>query len=40
MIDVHQHFWNYDPVRYSWIDEPMEAIKRDFLSRSRHKKSA
>ena len=30
-IDAHQHFWNYDPVRDSWIDNTMEVIKRDFL---------
>lgn len=30
-IDAHQHFWNYDPVRDSWIDNSMGALKRDFL---------
>jgi len=30
-IDSHQHFWNYDPARDSWIDDSMDAIKRDFL---------
>ena len=20
-IDSHQHFWNYDPIKYQWIDE-------------------
>ena len=20
-IDAHQHFWNFDPVRDSWINE-------------------
>ena len=30
-IDAHQHFWKYDPVRYAWIDESMDEIKRDFL---------
>jgi len=30
-IDSHQHFWNYDPVKDSWIDESMSIIKRDFL---------
>lgn len=30
-IDAHQHFWKYDPVRYSWIIAGMEAIKKDFL---------
>jgi L-fuconolactonase len=30
-IDAHQHFWNYNPVRYAWINEEMKAIQRDFL---------
>lgn len=30
-IDSHQHFWNYDPVRDSWIDDSMSVIKKDFL---------
>jgi L-fuconolactonase len=30
-IDAHQHFWNYDPVKDSWITEDMSVIKRDFL---------
>lgn len=30
-IDAHHHFWRYDPVEYGWIDEPMKAIRRDFL---------
>jgi L-fuconolactonase len=30
-IDSHQHFWKFDPIRDSWIDESMSAIQRDFL---------
>jgi len=30
-IDAHQHFWNYSPQEYGWIDESMSAIRRDFL---------
>lgn len=30
-IDAHQHFWNYDPVSFSWIDEEMAKIRQDFL---------
>jgi L-fuconolactonase len=30
-IDAHQHFWKYNPVRDSWIDSSMEAIRKDFL---------
>ena len=29
-IDSHQHFWNYDPEKYSWIPKEMSVIKRDF----------
>ena len=29
-IDSHQHFWKFDPVRDSWIDERMATIQRDF----------
>ena len=30
-VDAHQHFWQYDPVEYGWIDESMSAIARTFL---------
>ncbi|WP_425236875.1 amidohydrolase family protein [Ulvibacterium sp.] len=30
-IDSHQHFWKYEPVKHSWIDENMSAIRRDFM---------
>lgn len=29
-IDAHQHFWNYTPAKYDWIDESMSAIARSF----------
>lgn len=31
MIDSHVHFWNFDPVRDSWITPEMAAIRNDFL---------
>lgn len=31
LIDSHQHFWRYDPVRDSWITDAMAVLKRDFL---------
>jgi L-fuconolactonase len=32
MIDAHQHFWQFDPVRDAWIDPTtMSAIRRDFM---------
>jgi L-fuconolactonase len=30
-IDSHQHFWKYDPIRDSWIDESMSVIQKDFF---------
>ncbi len=30
-IDAHQHFWQFDQVRDSWITEEMKVIQRDFL---------
>ncbi len=30
-IDAHQHFWVYDSIRDSWIDDTMEVIQGDFL---------
>ena len=30
-IDAHQHFWIYDQREYTWIDETMASIRRDFL---------
>ena len=30
-IDAHQHFWQFDPVRDSWITPDMSAIRHDFL---------
>ena len=31
IIDSHQHFWKYDPVKHSWINEDMSVLQRDFL---------
>jgi L-fuconolactonase len=31
LIDAHQHFWIYDSREYSWIDESMALLRRDFL---------
>lgn len=32
-IDAHQHFWKYDSVRDSWIDDSMKVIRKDFMPR-------
>ena len=31
VIDAHQHFWKFDPVRDSWINDDMNIIRQDFL---------
>ncbi|WP_291912603.1 amidohydrolase [Chitinophaga sp. CB10] len=31
IIDAHQHFWKYDPVKDAWIDDTMEVIRKDFF---------
>ena len=31
VIDSHQHFWKYDPVKYGWIDDSMKVLQQDFL---------
>lgn len=30
-IDAHQHFWQYNPAEYQWIDDSMKSLRRDFL---------
>ncbi|MDP9323238.1 MAG: amidohydrolase family protein [Acidobacteriota bacterium] len=30
-IDAHLHFWRYNASQYSWIDDSMAALRRDFL---------
>ncbi|MCX2838689.1 amidohydrolase family protein [Salinimicrobium sp. MT39] len=29
-IDAHQHFWQYDAEKYSWISDEMAVIRKDF----------
>jgi L-fuconolactonase len=31
VIDAHQHFWQYNPEEFGWIDDEMESIRTDFL---------
>jgi L-fuconolactonase len=31
MIDSHQHFWQYDPARHTWMSDEMPGLKTDFL---------
>jgi L-fuconolactonase len=30
-VDTHQHFWKYNPVKHSWINEEMAVIQKDFM---------
>ena len=30
ILDTHQHFWKYDPVRDDWITEEMMMIRKVF----------
>lgn len=30
-IDSHQHYWVYDPIKDSWIDETMPMLKKNFF---------
>jgi len=30
-VDAHQHFWQFDPVRDSWITDDMRVIQKDFM---------
>jgi len=29
-IDSHQHFWQYNPVKHSWINDDMKVIRKSF----------
>ncbi|MBB1284287.1 amidohydrolase family protein [Flavisolibacter sp. BT320] len=31
IIDAHQHFWKFNPLRDAWITEDMDVIRKDFL---------
>ena len=30
-LDAHQHFWQYHPLHHSWMSEPMQVLRRDYL---------
>jgi L-fuconolactonase len=36
ILDAHQHFWKFNPVRDAWITEEMSVIRRDFLPEHMH----
>ena len=33
-IDSHQHFWKFDPVRDSWINDEMKVIQKNFFPKN------
>jgi L-fuconolactonase len=35
-IDAHHHLWKFDAKEYGWIDENMQALRRDFLPADLH----
>lgn len=37
IIDSHQHFWNYEPVKHEWIDDNMSVIRKDFTPKDLEK---
>ena len=30
-IDSHQHFWDYDPEQYGWMNDQMTVLRHDHL---------
>jgi len=30
-VDAHHHLWRYTPEEYGWIDDTMQALRRDFM---------
>ena len=30
-VDAHQHFWRYNHEEYGWLDDSMQALRRDFF---------
>jgi L-fuconolactonase len=32
-IDAHHHLWRYSAEEYGWIDESMDLLRRDFLTK-------
>lgn len=36
IIDAHQHFWQYHPVKDAWITDNMKVIQEDFLPHHLH----
>ncbi len=31
IVDAHQHFWEYNPVRDAWLTDEMKMLRRDFM---------
>ncbi len=37
VIDSHQHFWNYEPVKHQWICDEMSFIRKNFTPKDLEK---
>ncbi|SFV27255.1 amidohydrolase family protein [Thermoflavifilum thermophilum] len=37
VIDAHQHFWIYDPIKDAWITDEMQILKQNYLPDDLHK---
>lgn len=35
-IDAHQHFWNYDAARDTWITDDMSVLRKDYCPEELH----
>ena len=33
VIEAHNHFWQYDKAKQSWVNDDMAVLKKDFLSK-------
>jgi L-fuconolactonase len=31
VIDAHQHFWQYDPIKDAWITSDMQVLRKNYL---------
>jgi L-fuconolactonase len=31
IVDAHQHFWKYDPLRDGWMTDEMKILQKDYL---------
>jgi L-fuconolactonase len=39
-VDAHHHLWHYDPAEYSWIDDSLAPLRRDFVAADLEREAA